>query len=512
MAWDGRYRRLRAGRDALGVKPLFVHQGEQVVVIASSQRMIARALADRGPIDRDSVRRFAFGEPPQPLRTYFEQTRSLAPGCRLTWSTDGLFEDRVLPEVLAGLPPRPDDVVRRFRDVLQLAIARRLGSTSDTVTLLSGGLDSSAITELASASRAEETPRLRSLTLEFDPSRFSSETAFADVVGAPDRLEQIKVVCTEPTLLENVDRQLREQGGLFLAPALYLGPSLYKKARDLGTTILLDGHGGDEAVSFGWGRLQELAEAGDWGKLFQELKHVAPQARQSAWRAFLTFYVLNGPLRSIARFALRVERSLRRRIGRPRTDPRLRLVAREERALLQASLKEDRAKSVSPPPSGAEFRRHMNIVADSRQISAFEMLDAASSAMGVNARYPFWDRDLLRLCLTLPAEEKLDNGFGRLVLRNALPELHPLVRWRRDKFDFSPVLAYALGARGAETLQHLIETPSSSAIWSYFDKRAVARRLRKLRRMKQRTPGDVAQALWRFAVASIWLDELELKR
>ena len=512
VAWNARTRELWAGRDALGVKPLFVHQGAQVVVIASSQRLIARALADRGPIDRDSVVRFAFGEPPKPLRTYFERTRSLAPGWRLTWSLDGLSEKRVLPEALADLPPCPDDVVRRFRDVLQLAILRRLGATLTTVTLLSGGLDSSAITEIASISRSEETARLRSLTLEFDPSRFSSESAFANMVGAPERLEQIKIVCTEPTLLEDADRQLREQGGLFLAPALYLGPSLYKEAHDLGATILLDGHGGDEAVSFGWGRLQELAEAGDWGKLSLELKHVAPQARQSARRTFLSFYLLYGPLSKATRFALRVERSLRRRLGCPRTDPRLKIVARDQRAPLQASLKKDRKEVASNGAPGAEFRRHMALVADSRQVSAFEILDAASSAMGVSARYPFWDRDLLRLCLSLPAKEKLDRGFGRLILRNALLELNPLVRWRRDKFDFSPVLAHALGACGAELLHLFLDAPPSSAIWTYFDKPTVAVLMRELNRLRDRTPGNVVQALWRFALASIWLEELELKK
>ena len=510
VVWDGRCRHLFASRDALGVKPIFVHEDGRLVIIASSQRLIARAVADRGPIDRDSVQRFALGEPPKPLRTYFQQTRSLAPGHRLTWSSNGVSEQRVLPEPLDNLASTADTVVQLFREVLELAIARRLGEPSETVTLLSGGLDSSAITQLASQSEVVNSSGLRSLTLEFDASCFPSETAFADLVGVADRLEKIKVVCDEPTLLQDIDRQLREQGGLFLAPALYLGPSLYRKARNIGAVILLDGHGGDEAISFGWGRLQELAEAGAWRKLLEELKHVAPQARRSALGAFFSFYLLYGPLNRITRLVIRGELSLRRRVGRPRTDPRFGVVARAQRGTLQASLKEDRARAPSVlPEAGAEFRRHMGLIANPRQISAFEILDAASSAVGVSARYPFWDRDLLRFCLVLPSREKLDDGFGRLILRKALPELHPSVRWRRDKFDFSPVLAHALCANDAERLQHLLEAPSASPIWTYFDKRTVAGLIRKLRRMKRRTPGDVAQALWRFAVTSIWLENLE---
>ena len=274
--------------------------------------------------------------------------------------------------------------------------------------------------------------------------------------------------------------------------------------------ILLDGHGGDEAVSFGWGRLQELAEAGAWRKLYEELKHVAPQARRSALSALLSFYLLYGPLNRITRIAIRGVLSLRRRVGRPRTDPRFSIVARAQRGNLQASLREDRARTASGlSEAGAEFKRHMSLIADPRQVVAFEILDAASSAAGVSARYPFWDRDLLRLCLTLPSGDKLDDGFGRLILRRALPELHPSVRWRRDKFDFSPVLAHALCARDAEKLRHLLEAPSSSPIWNYFDKRKIAGLIRKLRRMKRRTPGSVAQALWRFALASIWLEHVE---
>ena len=67
---------------------------------------------------------------------------------------------------------------------------------------------------------------------------------------------------------DDFDKVLSEQDGPFLAPGLQGCRRLYAEAAGGGVEALLDGHGGDEVVSHGLGRLKHLALTRRWRKLW----------------------------------------------------------------------------------------------------------------------------------------------------------------------------------------------------------------------------------------------------
>jgi asparagine synthase (glutamine-hydrolysing) len=70
---------------------------------------------------------------------------------------------------------------------------------------------------------------------------------------------------------------------------------------------------------------------------------------------------------------------------------------------------------------------------------ALELADKAAAAFGVDPRYPFFDRRLMELCLALPADQKLQGGWTRSVMRRAMDGLLPEeVRWRSGKANLAP--------------------------------------------------------------------------
>ena len=85
-----------------------------------------------------------------------------------------------------------------------------------------------------------------------------------------------------------------------------------------------------------------------------------------------------------------------------------------------------------------------------------ETLHAAASALRVQLRFPFWDRALVEFCLSAPAGDKHRDGYTRWLLREAVPELPSVVRWRRDKLDFTPHLALGMLRTHEVYLQQLI--------------------------------------------------------
>ena len=66
-------------------------------------------------------------------------------------------------------------------------------------------------------------------------------------------------------------------------------------------------------------------------------------------------------------------------------------------------------------------------------------MDLCAANFRLEVRHPFMDKRLIEFCLALPADQKLSNGFGRIVMRRALSGFLPeKVQWRGGKADLSP--------------------------------------------------------------------------
>jgi asparagine synthase (glutamine-hydrolysing) len=68
-----------------------------------------------------------------------------------------------------------------------------------------------------------------------------------------------------------------------------------------------------------------------------------------------------------------------------------------------------------------------------------EVCDKTAAAFSIEIRHPFYDKRLAELCLALPPEQKLQNGWSRLILRRAMTNILPTkVQWRSGKSSLSP--------------------------------------------------------------------------
>jgi asparagine synthase (glutamine-hydrolysing) len=69
---------------------------------------------------------------------------------------------------------------------------------------------------------------------------------------------------------------------------------------------------------------------------------------------------------------------------------------------------------------------------------AMEVNDRSAALLGVEMRYPFFDRRLVEFCVALPAGQKLQAGWPRSILRRGMKGLlPPVVQWRSDKGNLS---------------------------------------------------------------------------
>ena len=132
-SYDALARRWVAARDPLGIKPLYLHEGREAVVIASEPAVVA-SLCDAG-VDAQSIAEWRLVRRPVPGASFFVGVQELPPGSlrRSDGSTRTIWH-------LARRNDRFD--APRFEGLLRQVVQEHELSDVDNVALLSGGIDS----------------------------------------------------------------------------------------------------------------------------------------------------------------------------------------------------------------------------------------------------------------------------------------------------------------------------------------------------------------------------------
>ncbi|WP_456835947.1 asparagine synthase (glutamine-hydrolyzing) [Bradyrhizobium sp. USDA 4519] len=161
--WDVGRRELLLIRDRLGIKPLYYYPTPHGVLFGSEPKAIlANRLAAR-IMDGDGLRR-TLCSIADPDITAFRGMREVRPGHIVRVTRDGIQQMKYWQLTDTGHTDDVPTTVRRVRDMLEDTVQRQLIADVPLCTLLSGGLDSSALTALAA--RFSDN-RIRSFALDF---------------------------------------------------------------------------------------------------------------------------------------------------------------------------------------------------------------------------------------------------------------------------------------------------------------------------------------------------------
>ena len=242
--WDARHGRLVLARDRFGIKPLYYRVAGGAISFASELKALLHQPGFSREIDPGALESFlAFNSIPSPL-TIFAEARKLPAG-HLLVAEQGEVE---LRRYARPTPVSADEVRTESEDVLAGELRERLRDSvrahlvSDVPVgvLLSGGIDSSALTAIAAA---ESGYRVSTFSIGFEESSFD-ELDQARVVAkryGTDHHELIlrpAAVDLLPRLVEAFDEPFGDSSAL----PTYLVSRL---AADT-VKVVLSGEGGDE--------------------------------------------------------------------------------------------------------------------------------------------------------------------------------------------------------------------------------------------------------------------------
>ncbi|HET7559710.1 MAG TPA: asparagine synthase (glutamine-hydrolyzing) [Limnochordia bacterium] len=168
--WDEAEQRLFAARDRLGVKPFFFAERGRGLLFGSELKALLAHPEVEPAIDKEGLAEiFAIGPARTPGHGVFIGVHELKPGYSLHYSRGGLQVQPYWRLVSAPHEESLEATITGVRDRFQDAVTRQLVSDVPVCTLLSGGLDSSAITACAAAAyRASELGPLDTFSVDYE--------------------------------------------------------------------------------------------------------------------------------------------------------------------------------------------------------------------------------------------------------------------------------------------------------------------------------------------------------
>lgn len=258
--YDARHQRLFAARDRAGEKPFFYRHADGRLMFASELKALMADPRFPRRIDPNALEYyFAYGFIPRDM-CIFEGTRKLEPAHALSYDvcTDTLrvWSYWELPEPNEPSATSDDQLVDELEALLEDAVRRQLSADVPTGVLLSGGVDSSLVTAMASRVCGSA---LRTFTITFPGHRSYNEAPYAKLVADHFRTQHLELQAEPATvgLLGDLARQYDEP----MADSSMLPTLLVSRLIRQHATVALGGDGGDELFggyqSYSWILQQE---------------------------------------------------------------------------------------------------------------------------------------------------------------------------------------------------------------------------------------------------------------
>ncbi|MFQ6147621.1 asparagine synthase (glutamine-hydrolyzing) [Streptomyces seoulensis] len=421
--WDGRHDKLVMIRDRMGIKPFYYHPTPDGVLFGSEPKAILANPLARRRVTLDGLRElFTFVKTPG--HAVWDGMREVEPGTVVT-------VDRTGPRTRAywtlQTRPHPDDrdtTVATVRTLLDDIVRRQLVADVPRCTLLSGGLDSSAMTALAARQLAERGEKVRSFAVDFvgqsdrfvaDELRATPDTPFVHDVAEASHTDHQDIVLDSQTLAdpEVRARVLRARdlplGFGDMDASLYL---LFRSIRDH-STVALSGESADEV----------------FGGYLQFFDEEARRADTFPW--LVRFHRDFGDDGDVLRPDLSAALDLPRYVG----DSYRAAVAGIDRLDGESDF-EYRMRRIC----NLHLTRFVRVLLDRK--------DRMSMAVGLEVRVPFCDHRLVEYVYNAPWSLKSYDGREKTLLREATADLLPQSVYDRVKSPYpstqDPAYAQAL--------------------------------------------------------------------
>ena len=497
--WDPRRCAVFCARDHFGMRPFYYHFASGTrFALASEPRAILVVPQVPCQINEGRIADFLVPELEwiDYTSTFFQHVVRLPPAHVLTVTSSGIHPRRYWTlEPGSELRLSSNEAyAEALLDVLTVSVRARLRGAGPVGSMLSGGLDSSSVVALArGVLRADNRRPISTFSAVGPDKEACPETRAAQAVLAQGGLDPHVVdygaIGDLLPELEGASWDLDEPFDFIMA----LVRTMYLDARRQGNRVVLDGAGSDAVLNEGT-HIARLFRQGRWSAGWREAR------AQDRFHGISPSFV--NPLRIVRAaltpdFARRLVHPLRH-ARRTRTAVRCSIISPEFARRMSLA---DRLETLDrtfqrgwhPNPQLEHAAAiHPNMTAGR------ERYGRVASVLGVEPRDPFMDRRVVAFCLTLPASQRCEGGWPKVILRRAMAgRLPDEVRWRRGRQHLGWGFVRSAMTAGANHMRHAPDTLRQS-LGPFVKPESLSKALSE--------PLDVADPAFRLFVLSAWLE------
>ena len=478
--WDAEHERLLIARDPLGIKPLYYSQSDRGILFASELKAILCEPSVSRAIDPHAIASYvSFLWCPAP-RTPLAAVKKLEPGNALSVKSGRILKQWAFytpPQQCADREIEPNatsvSMADRLRSAVRTAVERQMVSDVPVGAFLSGGLDSSSIVAFA---REFTSQRLQCFTIAFRDSTkawegFSEDLPYAQQVAKHLDVD-LHTITVGPEMVDSITEMIYhlDEPQADLAPLNTL--FICKLARQHHIKVLLSGAGGDDLFT-GYRRHLALRLEEYWSWLpqiarkllpcsasllptsvtaFRRLRKAVENAHLPANERLLGYFYWLNPLRAVN--------------------------------LLHSELREKVSlQEISAPLNETLRNTHSScrpidkmLLLETRYFLADHNLnytDKMSMAVGVEARVPLLDLDLVSLADRISDRYKQRGRTGKWIFKKAMEPILPSSVIYRPKTGFGVPLRYWMKGPLADMIHEKLSQTALERT-GLFDPAAVA--------------------------------------
>lgn len=428
--YDNITEELFLSRDRFGIKPLYIYQDENMFVFASEIKALLKFDIPK-EIDTASLQTyFHLNYIPAPY-SIFKNVLKFDAASYLRINTKSEIKKEIYYSIPFSKEKNSIDyrsAQKQLRILLEESVQQRMIADVPLGTFLSGGIDSSVITAIAS----KNTKHLNTFSIGYKDEPLFDETAYAEFVAKKYNTNHTVFRLTNDDLFSNLYQVLDYIDEPF-ADSSALAVSILSMHTRKYVTVALSGDGADEIFA---GYNKHAAEFKARERNFQKhlvkasypILKLLPKSRSSK---------AGNKIRQLQKFAEGMNLDQKERYWKWAGFSGNELFSVADKELQQR--KSNILKNISEDYNSV-LLTDMNLVLENDMLVKVDRMSMCNS---LEVRVPFLDHKVVDFAFSLPADFKIDHHQRKKILKDAFRDYLPEELYTRGKQGFEvPLLKW----------------------------------------------------------------------
>lgn len=402
--FDYSSKKLKIIRDTRGTRSIFYAFNDRDLIFSSDQNLIIDSIRDV-TLNKRKMMEFLNRDYVSNKNTYFNEIFRIPPSHYLNYQKNLLTLKKY--SFFKNLFKNYSNFNSKeiFKKLFFNSVTRTLKKDKKIGVMMSGGLDSSAITIALKENNFNDVYTYSSNFHHVNDSKYTHETKYQKNVSEVTSYLHTPIQMEDRSPISPIKKFTKILNQPISVPNIYIFDEIAKKLISDGIQIILDGNDGDTTVSHGFEVLFHYIKNLQLIKFTKEV-YLYSKFKKTSFRRML-FVLIKQALREI-----------------------FNIKSNENNDTL---LNKNIAIQKNTKNNLSYFSTHEQKISNDLHFWGNEFRNSFFRYYDIDNYSPFYDEELINYCLNMPLNYKLDKGFTRKVLRDFLSEYLPDDHVKRDK-------------------------------------------------------------------------------